>query len=218
MKKNQITRMTVWAIGIAFTVFAHLGNGQEIGFYGISPQLGSFPVLFLSGNDLTANFFTTDAWLVSIHFPATTTNQAADLQIVGPVISDDESGDDIFTFSGDLLLSRSEEQLLLAGQAELVLTQDEYSSDPSFQPQVLYVTLLDVPVVPLAPVQIVRPGNLRLTWQSYAGQAYEVQFKNRVDAPSWSSSDLAIIATATNTSADIPMTGAAAFYRVIQVP
>jgi len=74
------------------------------------------------------------------------------------------------------------------------------------------------PLMPLAAPQIVRPGNLRLTWQSYAGQAYQVQFKHQVDAPSWSNSDLTIIATATNTAADIPMTGAAAFYRVIQVP
>jgi hypothetical protein len=39
-----------------------------------------------------------------------------------------------------------------------------------------------------------------------------------VDAPSWINGDLAIIATATNTSADIPMTGPAGYYRVIQVP
>ena len=74
------------------------------------------------------------------------------------------------------------------------------------------------PLMPLAPVQIVRPGNLRLTWQSYAGQAYQVQYKNQVDAPSWSNSDMAIIATATNTLVDVPMVGTARFYRVIQVP
>jgi hypothetical protein len=73
-------------------------------------------------------------------------------------------------------------------------------------------------LVPLAPVQIVRPGNLRLNWQSQIGQAYQVQFKNQVDAPSWSNSDLTIVATATNTSADIPMTGAQGYYRVVQAP
>jgi hypothetical protein len=73
-------------------------------------------------------------------------------------------------------------------------------------------------LVPLAPVEIVRPGNLRLRWQSQIGQAYLVQFKTQVDAPSWINGDLAIIATATNTSADIPMTGPAGYYRVIQVP
>lgn len=74
------------------------------------------------------------------------------------------------------------------------------------------------PLIPLSAPQIVRPGNLRLNWQSQVGQPYQVQFKNQVDAPSWSNLDLTIIATATNTSADIPMTGAAGFYRIIQIP
>jgi hypothetical protein len=73
-------------------------------------------------------------------------------------------------------------------------------------------------LVPLAPVQVVRPGNLRLSWESQFGQAYLVQFKTQVDAPSWTNSDLTIIAIATNTSADIPMTGAQGYYRVIQMP
>jgi hypothetical protein len=88
-----------------------------------------------------------------------------------------------------------------------------------------YSTTPNTPIVagagllaPLAPVQIVRPGNLRLNWQSQIGQAYQVQFKNQVDAPSWSNSDLTIVATATDTSADIPMTGAQGYYRVIQMP
>ena len=70
---------------------------------------------------------------------------------------------------------------------------------------------------PLAAPQIVRPGNLRLNWESVPGQGYQVQFKNQMDAPCWSNFDLTIIATDTSTLVDIPMVGAAGFYQVIQV-
>jgi hypothetical protein len=73
-------------------------------------------------------------------------------------------------------------------------------------------------LVPVAPAQIVRPGNLRLKWQSQTGQAYQVQFKNQLDAFGWWNIGLTIIATATNTAADVPIVGASRFYRVIQVP
>jgi hypothetical protein len=73
-------------------------------------------------------------------------------------------------------------------------------------------------LVAVAPVQIVRPGNLRLQWQSEVGLAYQVQFKDQLDAPRWSNTDLAIIATATNTAVDVPIVGTARFYIVIQVP
>jgi hypothetical protein len=87
-----------------------------------------------------------------------------------------------------------------------------------------YETTPNTPIVagagqpaPLAAPQIARPGNLRLNWQSVPGVPYQVQFKNQVDAPSWSNLDLTLIATSTNTLADIPMVGTAGFYRVIQV-
>jgi hypothetical protein len=87
-----------------------------------------------------------------------------------------------------------------------------------------YETTPNTPIVagagqpaPLAAPQIARPGNLRLNWQSVPGVPYQLQFKNQVDAPSWSNLDLTLIATSTNTLADIPMVGTAGFYRVIQV-
>jgi len=87
-----------------------------------------------------------------------------------------------------------------------------------------YETTPNTPIVagagqpaPLAAPQIARPGNLRLKWQSQPGQPYQVQFKDQVDAPYWSNLDLTIIATSTNTLADVPIVGAARFYRVIQV-
>jgi hypothetical protein len=215
----------VWTAGLflALLIFAQSGQGQEIGFYTTLPQVGPSPILFLSGNDLTASFATTDLWLASIHFPATTTNPAADLQLLGPVVSvyppfDGIPGGEGITYSGDFLLSDSQKQLLLAGQAQLVLTQDLFTTDPSFQPQVVEGALLDFVVAPLAAPQIVRPGNLRLNWQSQAGQAYQVQFKDQLDALCWSNTDLTIIATATNAAADVPIVGTARFYRVIQVP
>jgi len=88
-----------------------------------------------------------------------------------------------------------------------------------------YSTTPNAPIVagaglllPLAPVQIIRTGNLRLKWQSQTGQAYQVQFKEQLDAPGWSNLDLTLIATATITAADVPIVGTARFYRVIQVP
>lgn len=74
-----------------------------------------------------------------------------------------------------------------------------------------------VPLTPLGMPQIVRPGNLRLNWQSQINKAYQVQFQEQLDSLFWTNLDLTIIATATNTSADVPMVGAARFYRVIQV-
>jgi hypothetical protein len=73
-----------------------------------------------------------------------------------------------------------------------------------------------VPLAPLATPQIVRPGNLRLNWQSQTNMAYQVQFKEQLDSLFWTNLDLTIIATATNTSADVPMVGTARFYRVVQ--
>ena len=88
-----------------------------------------------------------------------------------------------------------------------------------------YETTPNTPIVagagqpaPLAAPQIARPGNLRLNWQSVPGVPYQVQFKNQLDAPSWSNLDLTIIASATNALADVPIVGTARFYRVIQVP
>jgi len=80
----------------------------------------------------------------------------------------------------------------------------------------------DLSLVPLAPAplaapQIARPGNLRLKGQSQPGQPYQVQFKDHLDAPCWSNLDPTIIATSTNTLADVPIVGAARFYRVNQV-
>jgi hypothetical protein len=207
---------------LALLTFARLGQGQEIGFYATLPQVGTFPVLFLSGNDLRASFATTDLWLVSIHFPATVANPAADLQLQGPVVSvyppfDGFPGGESISYNGDFLLSESQKQLLLAGQVQLVLTQDLFSTDPSFQPQVVVGALSDVILAPLATPRIVRPENLRLDWQSQVGQAYQMQFRNQVDAPVWSNIDLTIIATSTNMTADVPIVGTARFYRVIHV-
>jgi hypothetical protein len=87
-----------------------------------------------------------------------------------------------------------------------------------------YETTPNTPIVagagqpaPLAAPQIARPGNLRLNWQSVPGVPYQVQFKNQLDAPSWSNLDLTLIASSTNTLADVPIAGTAGFYRVIQV-
>jgi hypothetical protein len=74
-----------------------------------------------------------------------------------------------------------------------------------------------LPLAALSEPQIVRPQNLRLVWPSEIGRAYQLQFKNQVDAPDWSDLGLTIIATATSTAVDAPISGSAGFYRVVRV-
>jgi len=71
-------------------------------------------------------------------------------------------------------------------------------------------------VAPLAAPQIVRPGQLRLRWLSDIGTAYQVQSKESANAPWWSNLEFTVIAIATNSLVDIPMTGIARFFRVVE--
>jgi hypothetical protein len=72
-----------------------------------------------------------------------------------------------------------------------------------------------VPVL-LASPGIIRHGYLRLQWPSEIGKAYQVQAKARLDAFTWTNLNFAIPASATNTMVDLPMTGAAQFFRVVE--
>ena len=74
-----------------------------------------------------------------------------------------------------------------------------------------------LPFAALNAPRIVRLQNLRLVWPSEIDRAYQVQFKGQLDAPVWSNLDFTIIATATNTAVDAPISGSAGFYRVVQV-
>jgi hypothetical protein len=75
-----------------------------------------------------------------------------------------------------------------------------------------------VPTALTAAPQIVRPGKLRLTWESQKGAAYQVQFKGDLGAPTWTNLDVIVIGTATNAVVDVPLGGASAgFYRVTLV-
>jgi len=71
-------------------------------------------------------------------------------------------------------------------------------------------------VVPTAAPQVVRPGYLRLKWPSEVGKAYQVQAKTRLDAVRWTDLSFVIPATSTETMVDLPMEGAAQFFRVIE--
>lgn len=70
--------------------------------------------------------------------------------------------------------------------------------------------------VPQASPEIIRPGYLRLRWQSGVGKAYQAQFKESLGATLWSNLDFVIIATATNSAVDVPVVGALRFYRVVE--
>ena len=224
MKTEQTKKIARRGLCLVLLAFGQLGHGQVIEFCADLPQVvGPFPIAFLSGKELTASFATTDLWLASIHFPATGTNPACDLEILGPVDSvympiDGIGGWESITYGWRFSAERQSKTTPAGGPSSTGFDARPFLTDPSFQPKVVEGALTDFVVVPLATPQIVRLGNLRLNWLSQAGQAYQVQLKNQVDAPSWSNLDLTIIATSTNTSADIPMTAAAGFYRVIQVP
>ncbi len=84
------------------------------------------------------------------------------------------------------------------------------------------VGILTIPeppaLIPLAPPAVVRPGQLRLSWQSAVGQAYQVQAASDLSALCWTNLDFQVIGTSTNTMADVPITGGARFFRVVVVP
>jgi len=71
-------------------------------------------------------------------------------------------------------------------------------------------------LVPMAAPQVARAGYLRLKWPSEVGKAYQVQARTRMDALTWTSLSFVIPATATETMVDVPMIGAAGFFRVIE--
>jgi hypothetical protein len=87
-----------------------------------------------------------------------------------------------------------------------------------------YETRPDTPIVagakpvpvPLASPEVARAGYLRLKWPSQVGRAYQVQVKERLDAFAWRNLNFVIPATATNSLVDLPMSGAAEFFRVVE--
>lgn len=70
--------------------------------------------------------------------------------------------------------------------------------------------------VPQAAPEIVRAGQIRLKWQSDIGKAYQVQAKESMTATLWTNLDFVVIGTATNAAVDIPITGEAKFFRVVE--
>ena len=71
-------------------------------------------------------------------------------------------------------------------------------------------------VVPTAAPEVVRSGYLRLKWPTEVGKAYQVQTKTHLDALRWTDLGFVIPATAAETMVDLPMEGAAQFFRVIE--
>lgn len=68
----------------------------------------------------------------------------------------------------------------------------------------------------MAAPEVVRRDYLRLQWPSEVGKAYQVQTKARMDVLRWTDLDFVIPATCTETMVDLPMEGAAQFFRVIE--
>jgi hypothetical protein len=71
-------------------------------------------------------------------------------------------------------------------------------------------------LVPVAAPEVARPGYLRLRWSSEVGKSYQVQAKTHLDALRWTDLGFVIPATSTETMVDLPMEGAAQFFRVIE--
>ncbi len=71
-------------------------------------------------------------------------------------------------------------------------------------------------VVPMAAPEVARAGCLRLKWPSEIGKAYQVQTRTRMDALAWTDLGFVIPATCTETMVDLPMEGAAGFFRVVE--
>lgn len=71
-------------------------------------------------------------------------------------------------------------------------------------------------VAPQTAPTIVRPGQLRLHWRVEPGKAYQVQMKESLHAVLWTNLDFVVVATTTNAAVDVPMGGAAKFFRVVE--
>lgn len=87
-----------------------------------------------------------------------------------------------------------------------------------------YSTSPNTPIVAgqatCTPMSISRIGNsqyLRLNWYSTVSATYQVQYKEQINATTWSNTDFTITANTTNATVNLPMTGNSRFYRVIQV-
>ena len=73
------------------------------------------------------------------------------------------------------------------------------------------------PIVALqASPEIIRPGYLRLNWQTEIGKTYQVQSKENLVVLFWTNLDFIIVATTTNAMTDIPISGEAKFYRIVE--
>lgn len=69
--------------------------------------------------------------------------------------------------------------------------------------------------VPQASPEIRRSGYIRLRWQPEIGKAYQIQSKDNLIEPLWANLDFVVVGTTTNEAVDIPITGAAKFFRVV---
>jgi len=77
-----------------------------------------------------------------------------------------------------------------------------------------------VPQAAMTVPTLARPNQIRLTWQTQIGKTYQVQFNETLQSsfPGWANLDFAVVATTTNASVEVPIVGAARFYRAIEIP
>ena len=139
------------AATLFFVVFAAQAQ-STLAFYTTLPQFGSgeSTILYLNGNELFGGFAMSDYWLISVEFSASANDPAASLSLLGPVDSvyppfDGFPGGESITYSGDFTLDESQIGQLLAGQAQIKIVQDLFSTDPDFSPLTFQGTLLPTP-------------------------------------------------------------------------
>jgi hypothetical protein len=65
-----------------------------------------------------------------------------------------------------------------------------------------------------AGASIVRPGHLRLHWESEPGTAYRVQHTSEINGP-WVDLGFVVVASSTNCIVEVPMSNTAGFYRMV---
>jgi hypothetical protein len=111
---------------------------------------GQAEVLYLSGNHLFGFFGMNDLWFISVEFPASSTDPASSFSLFGPLVtlygpSDGFPGGVSITYSADFTLDENQVEQLLAGQAQIKLVQDLFSTDPDFSPQTFQDILSPVP-------------------------------------------------------------------------
>ena len=121
---------------------------------------------FLQGDRVYGQFGADDWWLIPVRFPATSTDAVINMPILGSIISSSPEGTTM-SYRADFTVSEIQRSSLLAGNAQLILTENLFTPDPDFRPQTFEGSLLPIPE-PSGTV-LLAAGLIALVWKQRFG-------------------------------------------------